>query len=110
MSVTFNTNNPGDLLSLFKQAINNGHIRTWCYNKDGYYTHSAEQWKAKAWFLPKTTNGQLHFVIVRSQNQEASTEVYAIFHGRLIEAMFAHFDKNFSTAAATALPTSDDKV
>jgi hypothetical protein len=36
--------------------------------------------------------------------------VYAVYHGRFIEMLLAHFDEQMSGAAATAMPTTADVV
>jgi hypothetical protein len=33
-----------------------------------------------------------------------STEAYAVYHGRFIEMLLAHFEQDFSDASATAMP------
>jgi hypothetical protein len=36
--------------------------------------------------------------------------VYAIYHGRFVEMMPAHFDKQFTSSGVTALPALVDNV
>jgi hypothetical protein len=110
MSITFNTTDPRGLLAAFKKAIDDRHVVTWTYDRDGDFTHATEQWKNKAWMRPKVANGELRFGIVKRNNQDMSREVYAIYHGRFIESMLAHFDKRFAYSFATAIPNSDDLV
>ncbi len=111
MAVYFKTDNPQELLNLFKKAITDRVIVTWL-EEDGYFTHdtSTDQWRGRAWFLPKIQTGYLTMNIIKSQGSNISSEVYAIYHGRLVEAMLAHFDKHFSNATATALPETGDRV
>jgi hypothetical protein len=52
----------------------------------------------------------LRFGIIKPNDQNISKEMYAIYHGRFIESMLAHFDKKFSYSFATALPDADDAV
>jgi hypothetical protein len=49
-------------------------------------------------------------VIVKPKDATITSEVYAIYHGRFIEAMLRHCDELFSRAEATALPDSQDNV
>jgi hypothetical protein len=109
--LSFGTTKPHALLTEIKKAIDDKKVTTWSYNKDGYFTHTPDQWKAKAWFLPKVVEGsELRFVIVRPQSVNVSTEVYAVYHGRFIEMMLAHFDTLFSNGVASALPAAADNV
>jgi len=104
------TTTPHGLLKEFKKAIDDGHIATWGYDSDGDFTHTAAQWKNLAWFRASPGSDRLLFNIMRPQDGKVSAEVYAIYHGRLIEALLAHFDKDFTNGMATASATSDDLV
>jgi len=110
MSITFNTSDPHGLLAAFKKAIDNRHVVTWSYDKDGDFTHNTEQWKKKAWLRPRIGNGELRLGIIKPKNQSISWEIYAIYHGRFIESMTAHLHDRFSHSFATATPNSDDLV
>jgi hypothetical protein len=48
--------------------------------------------------------------ILHPQGQAISKEVYAVYHGRFIEAMLAHCDQLFSLGQTSALPMGADKV
>jgi len=109
--LSFKTDKPNALLAAIKKAIDDKKVTTWSYNTDGYFTHTPEQWKAKAWFLPSVVAGsELRFGIIRPNNGTIGTEVYAIYHGRFIEMMLAHFDTQFDDGRATAMPTAADKL
>lgn len=111
MAVRFETETPKKLLAAFKKAIDDGHVVTWSYDAKGDFTHSVEQWKHKAWLRPKITEGEsLVMAIIRPQGKNISSEVYAIYHGRFIEAMLRHCDEIFVTARASAMPESGDLV
>lgn len=110
MAILFETNNADALLKKFKRAIDEKHIVTWVYDKDGDFTHATEQWKNLAWLRPKQTSSGLTMIILCPQNQPISTETYAIYHGRFIESMLAHCDTLFVNASATAVPSSGDVV
>ena len=99
--------------SEFKKSIDNGHVFTWSYelhNGREYFTHTTEQWKKKAWLLPKIESNRLVLNIVKPQEGNISSEIYAIYHGRFIESMLVHCDSLFRNAIATALPALGDKV
>ena len=113
MAVHFLTSDPEGLLKKFDARISQreekGKITTWEKSSDGkYYTHKAKEWHAKAWFRQNTEPGRLVFNIIKSQNSDVTTVVYAYYHGHLIETFLNHFDKDFTKAEATSLPTSGD--
>jgi hypothetical protein len=110
MAVKIQTTTPEALLKAFKSAIDKGHIVTWTCDKDGDFTHATDQWRNKAWLRPKISAGELILNILCPQNGAVTTEIYAIYHGRFIEALLAHCDNHFSVAQATSLPTSGDIV
>ena len=87
-----------------------GNIATWSYDKDGDFTHVPEQWKNKAWLRPATSSGKLLLNIIPAKGQNMASEVYAVYHGRFIEAMLVHCDTLFSEAYASALPASGDNI
>lgn len=111
MALRFNTKTPKKLLTFLRGAIDDGRIVTWDYDSDGDFTHMAAQWKNKAWFRPKIVKRrELQFIILKPQNEVITSEIYAVYHGRLIEAMLAHFDNMFINASASPLPELGDVV
>ena len=111
MAIRFTTTTPKKLLASFKKAIDDGKVVTWAYDKDGDFTHTAQQWKSLAWLRPKVVENQtLILFIIKPQNSKISSEVYAVYHGRFIESMLVHCDSLFKEACASALPTDDDIV
>jgi len=86
-------------------------VTTWAYDSDGDFTHTAEQWRNKAWLRPKIKEGeQLELFIVKPKEERISSAVYAIYHGRFIESILRHCDKLFNEGLATALPEGNDVV
>ena len=110
MAAYFLTTTPNALLKAFKKAIDEGHIVTWSYDNQGDFTHTVSQWKNLAWLRPSVQSDRLVFNIIKPQNTAISKEVYAIYHGRMIEAMLAHFDNTFTDGVATAAPDGNDLV
>jgi hypothetical protein len=111
MAIRFSTNTPKKLLASFKKAIDEGKIATWAYDKDGDFTHTAQQWKSLAWLRPKVIEREaLIFSIITPQGSKISSEVYGAYHGRFIEPMLVHCDSLFTEAIATAFPADDDTV
>ena len=102
--LTFYTNTPRKLLAAIKTAIDEGHVRTWRYDRDGDFTHAETQWERKAWMCPSVVEGSaLRFGILFASGVTNTREVYAIYHGRFTEMMLAHFDGQFDGATASAL-------
>ena len=101
---------PAGLLRQIRRGILDGQIVTWSFDDDGDFTHATPQWRNQAWMRPRPGYDRLVFTILSPQNVQLTREVYAIYHGRLTEMLLAHFDNLFRSAAATALPTPDDRV
>lgn len=115
MAIHFYTADPKALLAAFNARIAQkepkGKITTWERSDDGiYYTHKAAEWKGRAWLKPAIGNQKLTFNVIKPQNMNITSTVYAYYHGHLIETFLNHFDQAFSSAAATALPESPDLV
>ena len=109
--LSFGTTTPNALLAEIKKAIDEKKITTWSYDKSGDFTHTPDQWRAKAWLRPNVVAGsELRFGIIRPQSASVGNEVYAVYHGRFIEMMLAHFDTTFGSGAASALPTAVDNI
>jgi hypothetical protein len=107
MAIKVETSQPQALLDAIKKAIREGHIDTWKYDNDGDFTHTPTQWVNKCWLRPRVQSGSLVFTTLPPKNAAITTEVYAVYHGRFIEMLLAHFDTQFTGAGATAQPTGD---
>ena len=111
MAIHFRTETPKKLLAAYKKAIDDGHIKTWSYDKDGDFTHTADQWINNACLRPKIVKGkELVLFILTPKEQKLSSEIYAIYHGRFIESLLRHCDKLFTTGHASAMPEQGDVV
>ncbi len=110
MSIRIATADANVLLASIYKAIDDRKIDTWQYDKDGDFTHTTEQWRNRAWLRPKKEMGVLVLTIMPPKEVALSTEIYAIYHGRFMEAVLAHFDKQFRSAVASALPQDGDRV
>ena len=108
MAIIIKTTSPTELLAAIKTSINGDKIQTWSYDSAGDFTHTPEQWQYEAWLRPQILPGELRFGILGRKNKELSTVIYGIYHGRFIEMLLSHFDKQFSSAHATAQKTSPD--
>jgi hypothetical protein len=108
--ITFSTTTPNALLAALKKAIDDKKITTWTYNQ-GYFAHTPPQWINKAWLKPIVDAAVgLRFGIIHPNNGIVTSESYAVYHGRFIEMMLAHFDSEFTNATSTAMATSYDKI
>ncbi len=111
MAIQITTGTPQGLLDAIYAAIDNETVRTWSYDTDKDFVHetSSRQWVGKAWLRPKVQAGALRLTVVPPQGG-MSVEAYAVYHGRFIEMLLAHFDKKFTDISATALASADDRV
>jgi hypothetical protein len=98
------------LLKQIKDTMNTPAIITWSMDSDGDFTHTPHQWKSKAWFRPSVQGSELVFIFLGRQKEITSKEIYAVYHGRFIEMLLAHFDVKFSSVQATALPARGDLI
>jgi hypothetical protein len=110
MAVIVFCDNPQGLLNQIKIGIAKGTIETWLLDTDGDFTHSQAQWKNQAWFRPSIQQDRLVFNILGNRAQQMTRTSYAVYHGRFIEMLLAHFDENFIRANATALAVPGDMV
>lgn len=103
--------NPSALLSEIKVAIDDRRIRTWSYDADGDFTHTAEQWNHEAWLRPVLLASQLKMVIVPPSETHISSTIYAIYHGRFVEMVLRHFDSTLSGQISVSIqPEAGDQV
>lgn len=105
MALIVTTPTPIELLDAIKRAITEGRITTWECDDDGDFTHSASQWKHRAWLSPRIEEGdqQLIFTTVSPIETTISVTVYAVYHGRFAEMLLAHFDAMFTDIECSAL-------
>lgn len=108
MAIIITNSDPSTLLKKIYKAIDDKNVVTWSYDKDKDLTHKTIQWENKAWFNPQVYPNELRFGILGQEGIELSTEVYAIYHGRFIEMLLAHFDSEFGHAIATSQKTEPD--
>jgi hypothetical protein len=108
--ITFSSTSPNVLLAAIKKAIDEKKITTWSHDQ-GCFTHTPPQWVNKAWLGPVVKNAaELSFAIIHPNNGVVTSENYAVYHGRFVEMMLAHFDSQFTNATSTAMPTAYDKI
>lgn len=110
MSIYVTTVNPRKLVDNINEKIKNSSINTWSVDKDGDYTHTAQQWQYHAWIHPIVEPGRVVFAIWGRLNEDLSVVDYAIYHGRFIEMLLSHFDQQCSDIEVTSLASRYDNV
>ena len=110
MAITIATSSPQQLLDNIKKAIANDKIKTWDVDGDGDFTHTAQQWRYRAWLRPRVSTGSLRLTILAPKDTTMSKATYAIYHGRFIESVLSHFDEQVSSLHASAMPEEGDIV
>ncbi|RQO62198.1 hypothetical protein [Pseudomonas sp. KBW05] len=115
MSVRFYTSSAKSLLKAFddriKQKEKEGSITTWMKNKQDYYTHKSERWGGKCYFKARTdVSGKLIFNVIPPAGEIVTSEIYAFYHGHIIETFLNHFTSQFTVGEATAKPTNKDRL
>jgi hypothetical protein len=111
MAIQVTTDNSQELLNSIYAAIDEGNIETWSYDidRDFFHTTADGQWEGEAWLHPTAVEDILILNVI-PPTKGVSNEAYAVYHGRFIEMLLAHFDRQFSIASATAMPTDEDQV
>lgn len=56
MAIYIETTRPRTLIRAIREKIEQDEIATWAYDEDGDFTHTALQWKYKAWLRPYIKN------------------------------------------------------
>jgi hypothetical protein len=110
MAINFETTDPQKLLATFKATIDQGHVETWSYDREGNFTHTPPQWKDQAVLRPTFYQGWLVMNFYRRKSNATSKVLYGVYHGRFIESMLTHCDTLFSTGRATSMPTNADRM
>ncbi len=110
MAVRAFTDDPEELLSALKKAIDEGVIYTWRIDSDGDLTHTSTQWGGRAWMRPKVLEDRLLFNIIASKKEKMSKTLYGFYHGHLIQTLLIHFDSKMNIVTATALGTTGDNI
>lgn len=81
-----------DLVTRINELIQSAKIDTWSKDSEGDYTHIG-QWQNKAWFKPYDNDEEkIIFGIIGRKDERMTKETYAVYHGRFVEMLLAHFD------------------
>lgn len=110
MAIYVTTQSPNDFVEKIQNAIKDHKIDTWSVDSDGDFTHTAEQWKYHAWIRAKIDSGRVIFSIICRNDRNLSVVDYGIYHGRFIEMLLNHFDKDCDKIEVTPLASQYDSI
>lgn len=110
MAIFVETNTPRRLIRYIREAIDEGTIDTWSYDFDGDFTHETDQWRRRAWIGAVAEDHRVVFYAICREDRNMSITEYAVFHGRFLEMLLAHFDHECSRIEVTPLATKYDRV
>lgn len=110
MAIFVKTTTPGLLIENIKKKIDEHKIDTWSVDSDGDYTHNTDQWRNRAWIRHRIETGRVVFYVICRVDSNMSVVEYAVYHGRFVEMLLTHFDKECDAIEVTPLATSYDSV
>ena len=93
-----------------KKRIEEGKIDTWSCDKDGDFTHNVDQWRFHAWMRSFVESERVVFGVVGRKDKNLSVLDYAVYHGRFVEMLLRHFDKDCSDISVSPLGTKYDLI
>lgn len=104
MAIIIGTAQPDLLLKKVKQAIITSEIKNWLkHEKKDLFSYSTGPYALKAWFIGRVHPGELHFDIIFPMKCSKKKEYYAIYHGRMIGMILAHFDEDIDHIGANVV-------
>ena len=110
MAIFVKTTTPSLLIENIKKKIDEHMIDTWSVDSDGDYTHNTDQWRYRAWIRHRIEPCRVVFYVICRNNSNMSVVEYAVYHGRFVEMLLTHFDKECDEIEVTPLATSYDSV
>ena len=110
MAIFVKTNDPFSLVNGIKQKIREHGIDTWSVDSDGDFTHNVEQWRYRAWIRYRIEQERIVFFVICRKDSNMSVTEYAVYHGRFVEMLLAHFDMECKSIELTPLATRYYKV
>jgi len=110
MAIYVKTPAPGMLIEGIKKKIDEHIIDTWSIDSDGDYTHNTDQWRNRAWIRHKIESGRIVFFVICRNDSNMSVVEYAVYHGRFVEMLLTHFDKECTGIEVSPLATTYDSV
>lgn len=110
MAIFVKTNTPGILVENIKKYIDEHKIDTWSVDSDNDFTHNVDQWRNRAWVRYKIECGRVVFCVLCRKDANMTIAEYAVYHGRFVEMLLAHFDRDCDAIEVSPLATSYDTV
>lgn len=112
MAIFVKTNTPGMLVENIKKKIDEHKIETWSVDSDNDFTHNVDQWRNRAWIRYKIEreSGRVVFFVICRRDVNMTIVEYAVYHGRFVEMLLTHFDKECDAIEVSPLATSYDSV
>ena len=110
MAIYVKTNTPEMLVENIKKKIDEHKIDTWSVDSDNDFTHNVDQWRNRAWMRHKIESGRVVFYVICRSDANMKIVEYAIYHGRFVEMLLTHFDKECDAIEVSPLATSYDIV
>ena len=108
MAIFVKTKTPRMLVGNIKKLIDEQKIDTWSVDSDNDFTHDVDQWRNKAWIRHKIEAGRVVFFVICRKGIDMTIVEYAVYHGRFVEMLLAHFDKECDAIEVSPLATSYD--
>lgn len=110
MAIFVKTNTPGTLVENIRKKIGEHRIDTWSVDSDNDFTHNVDQWRNRAWIRHKIESGRVVFYVICRKDANMTIIEYAVYHGRFVEMLLMHFDKECDAIEVSPLATSYDSV
>jgi len=112
MAIFVKTNTPEMLVENIKKKIGEHRIDTWSVDSDNDFTHNVDQWRNRAWIRYKVERefGRVVFFVICRRDANMTIVEYAVYHGRFVEMLLTHFDRECDTIEVSPLATNYDSV
>ncbi len=115
MAVIIATTKGTALLECIKKQIDaakydRSKIDTWIYNERNDFTLTPAQWANRAWMRPFIHPDTLTFNFVGNKQELTTREIFAVYHGRLVEMLIKHCPEYFSRVQATSDAVTGDII
>ena len=110
MAIFVKTTTPTMLVENIKKNINEHKIDTWSVDSDNDFTHDVDQWRYRAWIRHRIEDGRVVFYVICRKDVNMSIVEYAVYHGRFVEMLLAHFDKECAAIEVSPLATNYDII
>lgn len=108
MAVIVEASDPRTLLAEIRKAVRGGTCKPWHCDSDGDFYLAEES--PRVWLRAEIDSAKFVLRVLPAQGKHVSKRQYAVYHARFVELLLNHFDRQFQSVAATALPAHGDKV